>query len=221
MDVRIAPAPAAELGPLAWLIAKAAARSTGGDAPRVFTTLGRHRRLFRAWLPFAATLLLRPHLPRRDVELVVLRTAWNCSSPYEWTQHVPRATRAGLGAVAIASVPAWRDRYLWTARQRLLLGATDELHEGGVVSDAMWQGLSSSLDEREAIELCMLVGHYEMLAMTLNTLGVAPEPSSLDRLDPSARCVADRLDAALVTRTGPASRDGGRPALTSGRESRR
>jgi hypothetical protein len=25
------------------------------------------------------------------------------------------------------------------------------------------------------IELCMLIGHYEMLAMTLNSLGVEPE----------------------------------------------
>jgi hypothetical protein len=36
--------------------------------------------------------------------------------------------------------------------------------------------------ERQLIELCRLVGHYEMLAMTLNSLGVEPEPSALARL---------------------------------------
>ncbi len=31
------------------------------------------------------------------------------------------------------------------------------------------------LDDLELIELCMLVGHYEMLAMTLNSLAVEPD----------------------------------------------
>jgi alkylhydroperoxidase family enzyme len=31
------------------------------------------------------------------------------------------------------------------------------------------------LSETELIELCMLVGHYEMLAMTINSLGIEPE----------------------------------------------
>ena len=34
---------------------------------------------------------------------------------------------------------------------------------------------SRHLDEVLLIELCMLIGHYEMLAMTLNTLEVEPE----------------------------------------------
>jgi hypothetical protein len=32
------------------------------------------------------------------------------------------------------------------------------------------------MSETELIELCMLAGHYEMLAMTLNSLGVQPDP---------------------------------------------
>ena len=39
----------------------------------------------------------------------------------------------------------------------------------------LWGELASELDEVLLIELCMLVGHYEMLAMTLNTLEVEPE----------------------------------------------
>jgi len=35
--------------------------------------------------------------------------------------------------------------------------------------------LARHLDEVLLIELCMLIGHYEMLAMTLNTLEVEPE----------------------------------------------
>jgi len=142
-------------------------------------------------------MLLRTHLPRADVELVVLRTACNSSSSYEWVQHVPLARKAGLSAAAIDAVPDWRQHDVLTARQRLLLVATDELHGRKVVTGATWRQLSSGLDEREVIELCMLVGHYEMLAMTLNSLGVEPEPPALAALDRSAQQTADCLQAAL------------------------
>jgi alkylhydroperoxidase family enzyme len=198
MDTRIAPAPLRELGPLARLVAKGVGRFTGGEPPNVFTTLGRHRRLFRAWLPFAGTLLLRTHLPRADVELLVLRTSCNCSAPYEWAQHVALARRAGLADSVIAAVPAWGEHVAaFSARQGLLLTATDELHAHKVLTDGTWSELASRLDERERIELCMIVGHYEMLAMTLNSLGVEPEPSSRALLDESTGQTADNLGAAL------------------------
>ena len=38
----------------------------------------------------------------------------------------------------------------------------------------LWGALRPLLSDAELIELCMLVGHYEMLAMTLNSLGVEP-----------------------------------------------
>jgi hypothetical protein len=47
----------------------------------------------------------------------------------------------------------------------------------------------------------MLVGLYEMLAMTLNSLGVQPDPPPLGRLPPAAR-----LLQALAGRGRPASR---------------
>jgi alkylhydroperoxidase family enzyme len=206
-ESRVAPVPLRALGPVARLVATAAARATRGEPPRVLTTLARHRRLFRWWLPFAGMLLLRSELPRADVELVVLRTACNCRSWYEWAQHVPLAARAGISLAAIDAVPSWADHDVWTARQRLLLLATDELHARRMVTDATWASLAARLGERELIELCMLVGHYEMLAMTLNSLGVEAEPSALATLDAGAAQTAQELHAALAR-----SRRGSEPA---------
>jgi alkylhydroperoxidase family enzyme len=196
--VRLAPLPARDLGAAGWLVSAAAALVTGGERPRVLTTLARHRRLFRWWLPFAGTLLLRSELPRADVELVVLRTACNCRSRYEWAQHVALAERAGLAREDVEAVPSWAGHGRWTARQRLLLAATDELHERRMLTDATWAALAGVLCDRELIELCMLVGHYEMLAMTLNSLGVEAEPSALAALDGGAARTAQRLGAALA-----------------------
>jgi len=193
MDVRIAPATPPRLGPLARVVAWAAGRATAGPPPHIFTTLGRHRRLFRSWIVFAATMLLRTRLPRADVELVILRTAHNCSSPYEWAQHAYLARKAGLGDEVVAAVPDWEHAAGLTDRQRLLLAATDELHDRRTLTQATWDRLRAALDDAELIELCMLTGHYEMLAMTLNSLGVAPEPALLDALGEGDRHIVRQL----------------------------
>jgi alkylhydroperoxidase family enzyme len=149
--------------------------SSLGEA-HVFTTLARHPELFAAWLPFSSQLLLGGDLPFPDRELVILRVARNCASPYEWGQHVGIAAKAGLSPDDMDRVTAGPDAPGWTERQSLLLRATDELHTGARITQPTWEGLTLHLTERQLIELPMLVGHYHLLAFTLNSLQVQPEP---------------------------------------------
>jgi AhpD family alkylhydroperoxidase len=201
--VRVPPASGGSLPPLARLTAAVTARATHGQPLRIFTTLGRHPRLFRSWLRFAATLMLRGDLPRTDRELVTLRTAWRCGCWYEWVQHAALARRAGLSTRDVARVVDGPAAAAWRPRQRMLLQAVDELHDHRAILDRTWKALSDELTERQLIELCLLVGHYEMLAMTLNALGVEPEASSLARLTGAPAEAADRLREGLVaTRRG-------------------
>jgi alkylhydroperoxidase family enzyme len=190
---RLAPLPRAALSVPARLVVSVLGRATGGEPPHVFTTLLRHRRLFWRWLPFGGWLLLRTELPRADVELVILRTACNTGSVYEWCQHVALARRAGLDDAAIAAVADWPSSPRWTARQRALLGAADELHEDNRLTDATWAALCRELDEHERIELCFLVGHYTMVAMALNSLRVEPEATTVARIGPVAAAIAESL----------------------------
>ncbi len=179
--------------PLARLVARLSGMATGNDPLRVFSTIGRHRRLFRWWLPFAGSLLRGGRLARADTELLILRTAWNCGAWYEWVQHVPLASKAGLSSTRIAAVAEGPAHTEWTSRQRLLLEATDELHAARVVNERAWQRLSEHLTVEQCMELCFVVGHYEMLAMTLNSLGVEPEPSAVRKLDATSAALAARL----------------------------
>jgi alkylhydroperoxidase family enzyme len=64
----------------------------------------------------------------------------------------------------------------WTERQSLLLRAADELHARRDISAELWIPLRAELSDVELIELCMLIGHYEMLAMTINGLRIQPDP---------------------------------------------
>ena len=178
---RIAPGSRRQIGALNLAIARVSGLVSGGPPPHVFTTLARHRRLFRAWLRFAGRLMPRGTLPRADTEIVILRVAHNCDCEYEWRHHEQIARGEGL---SVAQIAALRDGPLAAGldeRQRLLLRAADELHEQRAISDALWEQLRARLSETELIELCLLVGHYEMLAMTLNSLRVQPDPPSRHR----------------------------------------
>ena len=171
---RIAPAHPHELGPLARIVSEVAGRVTGTGPPNLFTTLGQHPRLFRAWLRYSARLMPFGRLPRSDTELVILRVAWQCRSPYEWHQHVPIALRLGLTPDQVAGVA---DSLAggFTERQRMLLAVTDEMLSRRGVSDATWRAVHSTLSEREAIELCLLIGNYQGLATAIGGLGIQIE----------------------------------------------
>jgi alkylhydroperoxidase family enzyme len=172
---RIAPGSRRQIGLLNAAIGRLSGLATGGRPPHIFTTLARHRRLFRRWLWFAAALMPRGRLPREDTELVILRVAHNAGSEYEWGHHVRIGRKAGLSREEIARVRDGAGAPGWSNRQAMLLAAADELHRDGEIGNELWGRLTAELDEVELIELCMLVGHYEMLAMTLNTLRVAPD----------------------------------------------
>jgi AhpD family alkylhydroperoxidase len=187
---RIAPGSRREIGALNWGIAWVLGVASGTRTPpRIFTTLARKRRLFRAWLRFAGMLMPGGELPRADTELVILRVAHSCGCEYEWRHHERLARRAGLDADAVARVREGAEAPGWTERQAALLRAADELHEARTLSDEGWQALRPHLGDTQAIELFMLIGHYEMIAMTLNALGVEPDdfdgrpPRLLERLE--------------------------------------
>jgi alkylhydroperoxidase family enzyme len=139
------------------------------------TTLARHRGLFRRWLFYGAKLMPGGKLPRKDTELVILRVAHNCRSEYEWDQHEKIGRLAGLSAEDVERVREGPGAAGWTNRQALILSAVDELHSERDLSDETFAALSAELPEVELIELCLLTGHYEGLAMTLNALRVVPD----------------------------------------------
>lgn len=177
-EPRLAPGRGRELSPLVRPIVAIAGRVTGGPPPNIFATLARHSRLFAGWLAFASQLMPRGRLPRADTELVILRVAWNMRCRYEWDHHVRIGARAGLDRETIERVAAGPDATGWSDRQRALLSAVDELHADRFVADDTWARVREHLDSRDAIELCMLVGHYEMIAMTVGTLGIQPEAAA-------------------------------------------
>src|SRR4051812_858743 len=100
----------------------------------IFPTLARHAELFRAWLPFGGFLLGRGVLPARARELLILRTGANCSSDYEWGQHVRLAESLGLLRDEILRIAEGPDAPGWAPADATLLRAADELHAQSKIS---------------------------------------------------------------------------------------
>ena len=174
-EPRIAPGRRRDVGLFGWGLSRVAGKVSGTGPPNLFLTLGRHRKLFRGWLRFAGRLMPRGTLPRRDTELVILRVAHLRSCRYELDHHTHLGRQAGLLDADLARVAEGPEVEGWSARERALLSAVDGFHRDQDLDDATWAALRGHLDERESIELCLLVGHYEMLATTIATLRVQPD----------------------------------------------
>jgi alkylhydroperoxidase family enzyme len=147
--------------------------ATGGRPLNVFTTLAHHGGLFRRWLFFASGLMPGGTLPRPDAELVILRVAHNCHSVYERDQHERIALISGLSQAEVDATAG--DPSSLSERQRLLVRTCDALHADRDIDDALWAELEQAFGQKQSLELFLLIGHYEMLAMTLNAARVEPD----------------------------------------------
>lgn len=161
-----------ELGLAGWLLCKLTARVWGVPEFHLFTALAQHKRLFWSWVPFSGVLLYRGRLPKQDTEAVILRVGHLRGCRYELQQHSRLALMRGVDENTQAQISAWPATDGLTARQRALLTAVDDLIATRMLSDETWQLLSPYLDRRQLIELVTLVGQYDALAMTLNTLRI-------------------------------------------------
>jgi alkylhydroperoxidase family enzyme len=161
-----------DLGLINWVLAKSAARTVRAPQMHLFATLGQHKRLFLAMMPYSA-LLLRGRLPRVDTELVILRVAHLRNSEYELQHHRLMGRRRGLNDQTQQAIFAWPDSPNGLSeRQQVLLRATDEFVNDRSISGEVWERLAGHLDRRQLIEFCMLAGQYDGLAATMSALKI-------------------------------------------------
>ncbi len=172
--MRLTPLPAKEWGPEVASILEfrpEGAPSRIGDA-NIFSTLARHPQLFGAAIPLASYLLIDGELPVRDRELLILRTAVRCGCSYEWGQHERLARALGIDPQTIGRVLDGPAAHGWSEHESRLLAAVDELHDTTTISEPTWESLARSYDERQMIEMIVLIGQYHLLAFALNAIGV-------------------------------------------------
>jgi alkylhydroperoxidase family enzyme len=109
-------------------------------------------------------------LPGRDREVAVLRIGWLCRAPYEWGEHVLIAKKLGVTSAEIEAITIGSTAPGWSVHDRAILRAVEELYADAMISDATWATLAERYDERQLIELPVLIGQYQAVAYYQNSL---------------------------------------------------
>jgi 4-carboxymuconolactone decarboxylase len=148
----------------------------GADGPlHLMSVLIENPDLLRRWGRFTGGFF-DGSLDPRERELVILRTASNCQSTYEWGNHVELGLAAGLTDEEIGRLARRIEPGDWSESDLALLGAADELHEQGELSQGRFDELMARYGSSTVIELVFLVGIYHIVRSIVGSFGVLPEP---------------------------------------------
>ncbi len=93
-------------------------------------------------------------------EIAILRTAKDCHSVYERTQHVPAAKHVSVKEEQIVAIDNWQSAKCFSELERLVLQFTDEVNANVKASRATLEALKQHLSPGEIIELLIIIGHW-------------------------------------------------------------
>jgi alkylhydroperoxidase family enzyme len=130
------------------------------------------QRLFVVRSRLSNALFTQITLSAKLRELAILRTAKDCRSVYEWTQHVPAAKHVGVTEEQIAAVENWQSAQCFSEVERLVLQFTDEVNANVKASRETLEALKQHLSPGEIIELLIIIGHWRQTASILETTEV-------------------------------------------------
>lgn len=168
---RIPPLDDTELDEAARAALKTVTRRDG-TVFNIFRTLAHNPEATEAFLAWGSYILSRSSLPARDREILILRTGRLWRAEYEWAQHRRIGLHAGLTEDEIGDLGRAQPVRDWSAHERALIAAADELCRDACVSDATWQALAGRLDQRGLMDVVFTVGQYTQVCMILNSFGV-------------------------------------------------
>lgn len=142
------------------------------EIPQVFGVMLRRPGLFRCQMEMGIELLGKGALPPRERELAILRVGWLCGAPYEWGEHVDIAKRYGVTTEEVERITQGSSAPGWSAHERAVIRAVEELIKDRMISDETWDALAQSWTEGQLMELPILVGQYFTIALQQNSLRI-------------------------------------------------
>ena len=160
-------------------------RGKDGSVLNIFRTLVRAPDAFRAFSWWGGYVMSRNSLSAREREIAILRVGWLCKSGYEWTQHHRIGLQSGLDAAEIERIKIGAGADGWSAAEKALLIAVDDLNREHFVSNVAWAELLKHFSERQCMDLVFTVGQYTQVSMILNSFGIQVEDGQT--VDPDLR----------------------------------
>jgi alkylhydroperoxidase family enzyme len=141
------------------------------EIPAILRMMFRNIELYKLQIDTGIQLTVNGSLPPHDFELAILRVAWLNQAPFEWGEHLQKGkSRFGVTDAEIAAILVGSTDPSWSKHDRAIVRAVEELREDSFISDETWATLAETYDERQMIELPILIGQYTMLAYLQNSL---------------------------------------------------
>lgn len=141
-------------------------------AVNVLATLSHNRTIRDAVNQMSQVLLFEGELPRRQVEIAVLRMGWNSQSVYEFGQHTLFGRDAGLTEEEIYFTTRPIEHGGWSPADAAILQLVDDLYCDDCVAEPTWAEASQHFSEPDIIHLIATAGCYRLISGFLNSVGV-------------------------------------------------
>lgn len=152
-------------------------RGRRGSMLNVYRLLLHSPDVAETWMQFIDAMRTKITIDGRIREFVIIRAAHLNDSAYERKQHVPRLALAeGLTLEECAAIADWEKSALFNARERAVLAYTDAVTRQVRASDAVFAELKRHFNDRQIVEISILIGVYNMHARVIEPLQIDPEP---------------------------------------------
>src|ERR1700749_2299833 len=163
---------------LAEPIARIKAGRRGGLL-NVYKLLLHSPALAQTWFDHNGAVRWKTELSGRLREIVIIRIAHLNGVDYVLAQHVPGlAVAEGLTLAECDALVDWRATDLFDARERAALASAEAMTLATSVPDDVFAEVRRHFNDREIVELSVLVGTYIMHNRVMKALAIDLEPEA-------------------------------------------
>ncbi len=150
-----------------------------GGLLNVYRLLLHSPALAQTWFDHNNAVRWKTVLSGRLREIVIIRIAHLNGVDYVLAQHVPGlALQEGLSLAECEALADWRGTALFDARERAALGYAEAMTTATSVPDAVFAEVREHFDDREIVELSVLIGTYIMHNRVMKALAIDLEPEA-------------------------------------------
>jgi alkylhydroperoxidase family enzyme len=168
----------AEHPELADSIARIKAGRRGGLL-NVYKLLLHSPALAQTWFDHNGAVRWKTELSGRLREIVIIRIAYLNGIDYVLAQHVPGlAVAEGLTLAECDALADWRATSLFDARERAALAYGEAMTMTTSVPDDVFAEVRRHFNDREIVELSVLIGTYIMHNRVMKALSIDLEPEA-------------------------------------------
>jgi 4-carboxymuconolactone decarboxylase len=147
-----------------------------GELINVYRLLLHSPELAMGWFELLNAVRFKTGIDDITREIVIIRVAILNEVRYVINQHIPKlALDAGMTLAQCEAIRDWQTSDAFTPVQRAVLAYTDAMTVDIRVPEPTYAAAAAFYDERQMVELSVLVGAYNMHTRVLQALNIDPE----------------------------------------------